>query len=201
LDNCDAKVTAVRHIRFHSQNPVVRQFELFPESSTGPTISSTDQMWSATPDFIDGVTTTRRERYDWGMSDRPTKPFGPIGWIANRSRQFWGWIASRSRRFWIVVIILMPVVYVASFGPACWLTATPPETAHIKFWLCPHLPLVKYAHKGGYPGSGLLEWWMSVGVPQGYSLAMPHDWIDAVPRSIRIKYIYPPNGQPPANSN
>ena len=30
------------------------------------------------------------------------------------------WIARRPRRFWIIMAVVLPVLYVASFGPACW---------------------------------------------------------------------------------
>jgi hypothetical protein len=31
------------------------------------------------------------------------------------------WLGHRSRRFWIFAVVLMPVLYVGSFGPACWI--------------------------------------------------------------------------------
>jgi hypothetical protein len=31
------------------------------------------------------------------------------------------WLTRRSRRFWIVAPALLPVFYVASFGPWCWI--------------------------------------------------------------------------------
>jgi hypothetical protein len=45
------------------------------------------------------------------MSERPTKRRGPLLWLAGRSRRFW------------IVGALLPVLYVASFGPACWISS------------------------------------------------------------------------------
>jgi hypothetical protein len=44
------------------------------------------------------------------MNERSTKRSGPIGWIL-----------CRSRRFWITVAVILPLLYIASLGPACWL--------------------------------------------------------------------------------
>lgn len=46
------------------------------------------------------------------MDEKPTKRGGPIYWLKRRSR-----------RFWIAVVVLLPVLYVASFGPAVWLVS------------------------------------------------------------------------------
>jgi len=43
------------------------------------------------------------------MDERPTKRRGPLLWLAGRSR-----------RFWIIAILAPPLLYVGSFGPACW---------------------------------------------------------------------------------
>jgi hypothetical protein len=45
------------------------------------------------------------------MDPHPQKRRGPLMWLAGRSRRFW------------IVIALLPVLYVASFGPACWITS------------------------------------------------------------------------------
>lgn len=43
------------------------------------------------------------------MDERPTKRRGLLLWLADRT-----W------RFWVVVLVILPALYVASFGPACW---------------------------------------------------------------------------------
>src|SRR5262245_45893888 len=46
-----------------------------------------------------------------GMSERSRERRGPLFWLM-----------SRSRRFWIIAVI-SSILYVASFGPACWITS------------------------------------------------------------------------------
>ncbi len=43
------------------------------------------------------------------MTERPRKRRGPLHWLGDRSR-----------RFWIVTALVLPVLYVGMFGPACW---------------------------------------------------------------------------------
>jgi len=81
------------------------------------------------------------------------------------------------------LIVGMPLMYVLSFGPACWLTARPlrvaPEPAMIVYY-----PLVDIAHRSasrrgtsrsiptdriGYA----LSWWMRLGVPRGAYAMIP----------------------------
>src|SRR5260221_7348814 len=45
------------------------------------------------------------------MTDKPAKHGGPLYWLKRRSRRFWMRLA------------LLPVLYVASFGPEIWITA------------------------------------------------------------------------------
>ena len=49
------------------------------------------------------------------MAGQPTNRGGPFYWLKRRSR-----------RFWIIAIALLPVLYVGSFGPACWLCSRQP---------------------------------------------------------------------------
>lgn len=54
---------------------------------------------------------TLPRRYDARVMDqRPTNRGGPLYWLGRRSS-----------RFWIAVVAMIPVLYVASIGPACWL--------------------------------------------------------------------------------
>lgn len=45
------------------------------------------------------------------MDERPKNPRGPITWLASRSKRFWLSVAS------------VPVLYVVSYGPACWIVS------------------------------------------------------------------------------
>jgi hypothetical protein len=33
------------------------------------------------------------------------------------------WLSRRSRRFWFAAVAMLPALYIASFGPACYLTS------------------------------------------------------------------------------
>lgn len=43
------------------------------------------------------------------MSERRRKRRGPLLWLADRSRRFW------------IIAAALPILYAASFGPACWI--------------------------------------------------------------------------------
>jgi hypothetical protein len=45
------------------------------------------------------------------MADNPTNRGGPLYWLKRRTRRFW------------ICVALLPVLYVLSFGPACWITS------------------------------------------------------------------------------
>ena len=48
------------------------------------------------------------------MDEQPKKRRGPLTWLA-----------ARTWRFWVVVVVVLPVLYVGSFGPACrWLAGS-----------------------------------------------------------------------------
>ena len=83
------------------------------------------------------------------------------------------------RRFTIGVAVLaaLPLLYVLSFGPACWITAqvdvggwngAVPPRAMIVYW-----PLGSIASDFDSPVGRSLRWWMTLGVKQGYSAAAP----------------------------
>jgi len=49
------------------------------------------------------------------MDEQPKPRGGPLYWLKRRSR-----------RFWLIATALLPVFYVASFGPVCWCAARQP---------------------------------------------------------------------------
>lgn len=82
------------------------------------------------------------------MEDPERKRRGPLGWLAGRSRGFW-----------IAAVVLAPVLYVGSFGPACWYTAVPQVmTSPVP---PPHPLMIIYRPLGsawGYVGRYLNRW-------------------------------------------
>jgi hypothetical protein len=90
------------------------------------------------------------------MSERPKKWQGPLEWLAGRSRRFW------------IALALLPVLYVASFGPACWISSRVNYGSGINFTVLPtvYRPLLQamlshrriaiavegYARLGAAPG-------------------------------------------------
>ena len=71
---------------------------------------------------------------------------------------------------WVVVVLIgLPVLYVGSFGPACWVTSQ----AHGWSRLQPHRAMIVYFPLGALAsrsdtvyGRGL-RWWMTFGVKRG----------------------------------
>jgi hypothetical protein len=91
------------------------------------------------------------------MESRQTIRGGPLYWLKRRSR-----------RFWISAIPLVPIFYVASFGPACWLTSRTNVGANFLPTL--YLPIIVVwdidASFRGLPNRPLheaLQWYTSVG--------------------------------------
>lgn len=46
------------------------------------------------------------------LRQSPPQRFGPLLWLAGRSRRFW------------VLATTLPMLYLASFGPACWISSS-----------------------------------------------------------------------------
>ena len=89
------------------------------------------------------------------------------------------WLKRRSRRFWIIVAALLPIFYVASFGPACWLTSQAYIGGEQITWnrgLIIYIPLARMILENPPPDSRfghLLCCWMTLGVPKGQLAIIP----------------------------
>src|SRR5262249_16584066 len=87
--------------------------------------------------------------------------------MSDERKSVWPWIKA--------VVVGLPVLYVASFGPACWLTAqqqgwsvlTPHRAMRVYF------PLGALAEKRDTVYGRSLCWWMTVGAPKGYAAVLP----------------------------
>jgi hypothetical protein len=98
-----------------------------------------------------------------GMSERPRRRRGPLLWLADRSRQFW-----------IVTALALPVAYLASFGPACWMSVrarSEPACRRIGevYW-----PLLWIGMNTAW-GISPVKWYMSLGAPDDAPPYMAHD--------------------------
>ena len=79
--------------------------------------------------------------------------------------------------FWATVGLFLPVLYVLSFGPACWWTAEAfgpgrvtnfSDSVMVVYW-----PLGAVAVNEKSPFSKPLRWWITLGVPSGKIAFIP----------------------------
>jgi hypothetical protein len=86
-------------------------------------------------------------------------------------KPLWPWIAA--------LLIGLPVLYVASFGPACWLIATEDHVAGPSDVMVVYWPLGRAAWSWNGPWTGRvaiwLQWWMRLGTPAGRIAMVPTD--------------------------
>jgi hypothetical protein len=104
---------------------------------------------------------------------RDGPPWYIPGMSDQRRTQFWPWI---------MALIALPLVYVLSSGPACWLTATG-GPKHVR--QDPNGPVVPLAMRIYCPlgyllgdddnarSKRLLLWWMALGAPPEHSVRVP----------------------------
>jgi hypothetical protein len=76
-------------------------------------------------------------------------------------------------------VVAMPLLYVASFGPACWMTSRvdPYGGPLYPSWMTIYAPLGKLLVES----SGPLEWWVQLGIPNGHLVLVPVGGGDAIP--------------------
>jgi hypothetical protein len=86
------------------------------------------------------------------------------------NRQKHGWL------FWFAVgVIALPVLYIASFGPACWLTG---RTSHLGPWVAVvYGPLGRVAAYSEHPVNRPLRWYAGLFAEKSYG-TMYSDWIE-----------------------
>src|SRR5262249_46398366 len=88
------------------------------------------------------------------MDKSERKRSGPLLWLGRRSMPVW------------ICVALLPALYVASFGPACWLTATSvPGRAGLTRGMIVFWPLGRLASLDCPPYTTALIWWMTIGAP------------------------------------
>ncbi|MGQ0636332.1 MAG: hypothetical protein ACT4QC_17105 [Planctomycetaceae bacterium] len=80
--------------------------------------------------------------------------------------------------FWITVALMVPVFYVASFGPACWIAATrrvPGQRDVVRLWMRPFFPIGAVVHRTRSQENALLKWWITCGAGRGGRVLVPTD--------------------------
>jgi hypothetical protein len=80
--------------------------------------------------------------------------------------------------FWLTVAVVgLPILYIASFGPACWVTARahdPVRSPRPPRWMVIYWPLGTVVHRG-WPGCLVLTRWSTLCVRSGNIAVM---WAD-----------------------
>jgi hypothetical protein len=94
----------------------------------------------------------------------------------------WPWI--------LVVLVGLPVLYVGSFGPACWLTSQvhgwsklqPPRAMLVYF------PLGAVASRPDTVYGRGLRWWMTFGVKRGHAAVVQTNAAGTLSIEVEIPY-------------
>ena len=107
------------------------------------------------------------------------------GMTERKKRAVWPWA--------VALLIGLPVLYMASFGPACWLTAQPAEDgARNDGWDMPprwmqiYRPFGIILNRGDSPIKTAVSWWATIGVKRTSCAVVPfgfarHDRAPAFP--------------------
>src|SRR5262245_5128817 len=82
---------------------------------------------------------------------------------------------------WIATTVALPFLYVASSGPACWITAKhgpesvrqDPSVKDIPLWMRIYVPLGWLLNDPASRPKRLLQWWMALGAPRDSSVRIP----------------------------
>ena len=85
---------------------------------------------------------------------------------------------------WVMAVFGLPVLYVLSSGPACWITAKrgpehvrqDPSVKDIPLLMRIYLPLGYLLSENSFNSrpTRLLQWWMALGAPRDCSVRVPY---------------------------
>jgi hypothetical protein len=103
------------------------------------------------------VFASRGTKYNRGMSERPTRQRGPVTAFSE---------SPRFRRWVILGLLLLPMLYVAGFGPACWFSAVPrrgPGDDVPRAWMRFYFPMGALVHRTQSQDNKRLLWWITWG--------------------------------------
>ncbi len=88
------------------------------------------------------------------MRQAPPRHCGPLFWLAGRSRLFW------------IVAIAAPALYIASFGPACWISSRVQPDGTVVNAVYPQLVRMMW-HRSSLGYESLLWRYVTVGHASG----------------------------------
>lgn len=103
------------------------------------------------------------------MGDQPKKLRGPILALYE---------SARFRRRVLLALFAVPVLYFASFGPACWMAAAPriPGTADApRFWMRLYYPIGALIHRTQSQDNRYWRGWITWGAGKGGRVIVPTD--------------------------
>ncbi len=84
----------------------------------------------------------------------------------------------RARRGAIVATIVLPLLYLASFGPSCWVAAAPRvqgQADEPRMWMRSYFPIGAIIHFTQVQDSKLLTRWITLGAKKGGRVIVPVD--------------------------
>lgn len=88
------------------------------------------------------------------MHQGPSQRGGPLLWLTRRSRRFW------------ILAMTIPMLYLASFGPACWISGLVQPEAEFVNLAYPHLIKIMW-HRSSLGYESLLWRYVTVGADCG----------------------------------
>ncbi|MBI3866874.1 MAG: hypothetical protein HY290_33760 [Planctomycetia bacterium] len=96
------------------------------------------------------------------MRPVPPRHCGPLHWLADRSRRFW------------IISMTLPMLYGASFGPACWISSRVQPDGQVVNAVYPQLVMIMWNRSSlGY--ESLLWRYVTVGNASGDNLSVGLD--------------------------
>lgn len=75
----------------------------------------------------------------------------------------------------VAVGIVLPILYVLSAGPACWVVSRRSDRGDTPFWMNVYFPLGAFfaAMDVGFPPRDVLSWWVTLGLPEDGVICVP----------------------------
>ena len=101
------------------------------------------------------------------MSKQPKRIRGPITVLCE---------SPRARRWAVIATIALPFLYLAGFGPFCWMAAAPraPGQSDVpRIWMRSYFPIGAFIHYTQSQDSKPLRRWITLGTKKGGRVIVP----------------------------